>query len=79
MRGRGGGGIWFGCERIARCRVFKAVRSDAKEESREEMALVAGSMVRGRRVKVSSMLEEVMVVERMWFVMGYTCVWPKEG
>ena len=39
------------------------MRSDANEESREEMALVAGSIVRGRRVKVSSMFEVAMVVK----------------
>ena len=38
------------------------MRLDSREESREEMALVAGSIVRGRRVKVSSMLEEVRVI-----------------
>ena len=68
LRGRGGGGIWFGCERIARWMVFRAVRLDAIEESREEMALVAGSIVRGSSVKVSSMFEEVvMVVRGRWF------------
>ena len=61
LRGRGGGGIWFGWEKIARWRVFRAVRSDDKDESREEMALVAGSIVRGRRVKVSSMFELMVV------------------
>lgn len=48
--------------------VFRAVRLDAIEESREEMALVAGSIVRGSSVKVSSMFEEVvMVVRGRWF------------
>ena len=68
LRGRGGGGIWFGCETVARWRLFKAVRLDANEESREEMALVAGSIVRGSRVNVSSMFEEVVMVVEEGYV-----------
>ena len=44
------------------------MRLDASEESREEMALVAGSIVRGSRVKVSSMFKKaVIMVERRYF------------
>ena len=58
--GRGGGGVeWVsgGRERRVRCRVFRAVREVVRSEEEEvvvEMALVEGSIVRGRRVNVSS-------------------------
>ena len=42
--------------------MFRAERLDASEESREEMALVAGSIVRGSRVKVSSIFKKVVVM-----------------
>lgn len=44
----------MGRERRVRWRVWRAVRWGAREEEGEERALVVGSRVRGRRVKVSS-------------------------
>ncbi len=53
--GRGGGGVVpVGRERRVRWRVCRAVRWGVREGEGEERALVVGSRVRGRRVKVSS-------------------------
>ena len=46
-----------GRERRVRWRVVRAAVSAAREGAGEEMALVVGSMCRGRRVNVSSIVE----------------------
>lgn len=56
----GGGGICAGSGSRVRCRVCRVVRSEARDAVGEEMALEVGSMVRGRRVKVSSILGGVV-------------------
>lgn len=71
--GRGGGGVCEGRGTRARCRVVSWVRSGEREGRGEVMALVVGSRVRGRRVKVWSIVDcwevvevEVEVVELNW-------------
>ena len=59
--GRGGGGVWFVWERRARCSVWRVVRDESRVLSGEEMAFEVGSICRGRRVNVSSIV--VVVVE----------------
>ena len=63
--GRGGGGVWWdsgGRERRVRWRVLRSVRVEGRSWEVEdvveavEMDLVDGSIVRGRRVNVSSMI-----------------------
>ena len=55
LTGAGGGGIWLGVSRDMRARLslFNSSISEVMVGSVEEMALLEGSMVRGRRLKVS--------------------------
>ncbi len=58
--GRGAGGIWEGRARRARWRAWRVVRGGSSDDVGEVMDLVAGSIWRGRRVNVSSIVEDMV-------------------
>lgn len=66
--GVGGGGVVLGRERRVRCRVLSEIRALVRLSSLgsvgAEMALDCGSMVRGRRVNVWSIVVAVVGGER---------------